>query len=39
MRRTGSYVKTITLGETVQAFVLRGLPPRKPGLPDHHHAP
>lgn len=32
MRHTGSYVKTTTLGETVQAFVPRGLPPREPGL-------
>lgn len=32
MRRTGSYVKTATLGETVQAFVPRALPPREPGL-------
>lgn len=32
MRRTGSYVRSTTLGETVQAFVPRALPPREPGL-------
>jgi Fic family protein len=32
MRRTGSYVKTTTLGETVQAFVPRALPPAEPPL-------
>ena len=32
MRRTGSYVKTTTLGEAVQAFVPRALPPAEPPL-------
>jgi Fic family protein len=32
MRRTGSYFKTTILGETVQAFVPRALPPAEPPL-------
>jgi Fic family protein len=32
MRRTGTYVSSTTLGETVRAFVPQPLPPRRPAL-------
>eukprot|EP01136_Pigoraptor_vietnamica_P017315 Opistho-1_new@62303 len=38
MRRTGTYVSSSTLGETVQAFVPRPLPPSRPALAEDSFA-
>jgi len=38
MRRTGNYVTTTTLGESVRAFVPHALPPTNPPLSREAHA-